>query len=32
MVAPLPPRRSTALRTSQLDQADAAYASKPATR
>ncbi|MBN9446377.1 MAG: murein L,D-transpeptidase [Bosea sp.] len=32
MVAPLPPRRSTALRTSQLDQADAAYASKPAMR
>lgn len=31
-VAPLPPRRSPALRTSRLDQPDAAYASQPATR
>ena len=31
-VAPLPPRRSPGLRTSRLDQPDAAYASQPATR
>lgn len=31
-VAPLPPRRSPALRTSRLDQPDAAYASQPLTR
>ncbi|WP_248310069.1 murein L,D-transpeptidase family protein [Bosea sp. WAO] len=31
-VAPLPPRRSPALRTSRLDQPDAAYASQPVAR
>ena len=32
IVAPLPPRRANGLRTSQLDQPAAAYASQPATR
>ncbi|WP_332680561.1 murein L,D-transpeptidase family protein [Bosea sp. (in: a-proteobacteria)] len=32
MVAPLPPRRSSALRTSRLEQPDAAYASQPTAR
>jgi murein L,D-transpeptidase YafK len=32
VTAPLPPRRSSALRTSQLQQLDAAYASQPAAR
>jgi hypothetical protein len=30
--APLPPRRATGLRTSRLDQSDAAYSSQPVTR
>lgn len=32
MLAPLPPRRASGLRTSQLEQPAAAYASQPATR
>ncbi|MCU4178782.1 murein L,D-transpeptidase family protein [Bosea sp. BH3] len=32
MVAPLPPRRASGLKTSNLDQATAGYASQPATR
>lgn len=32
IIAPLPPRRANGLRTSRLDQPDAAYASQPASR